>query len=42
MIAYQGIWSESWPGVNLWAAGLPFAGAALIGLLRRGEPTSVS
>ncbi len=42
MLAYRGIWSEGWPGVNLWAAGLPFAGAALIGLFRREEPTSVS
>ncbi|MDH3398414.1 MAG: acyltransferase, partial [Acidimicrobiia bacterium] len=37
MLAYGGIWSEWWPGVNLPAAGLCFAGAALIGVLRAGE-----
>jgi hypothetical protein len=35
LLAYRGIWSEAWPGVNLLAVLLPFAGAALIGLLRR-------
>ena len=41
MLAYRGIWSETWPGINLAAASLPFIGAALIGLLRR-ERASVS
>jgi hypothetical protein len=34
LLAYRGIWSEAWPGINLVAVGLPFAGAAMIGLLR--------
>ncbi len=42
MLAYGGIWSETWPGVNLLAAGLPFAGAAVLGVLGRRKRTSVS
>ena len=42
MLAYGGIWSEAWPGVNLPAAGLPFGGAALIGVLRRPDRVPVS
>ena len=42
MLAYRGIWSEAWPGVNLPAAALPFAGAAALGLLgpRKHAPVS--
>ncbi len=35
LLAYRGIWSETWPGVNLPGAALTFVGAALLGLLRR-------
>jgi hypothetical protein len=35
MLAYRGIWSEAWPGVNLAAAGLPFLGTGLLGLFVR-------
>jgi hypothetical protein len=33
VLAYRGIWSGAWPGVNLLAAALPFAGAAIMGVL---------
>jgi hypothetical protein len=42
MLAYRGIWSEAWPGINLLATSLPFLGAALIGLLRRRPRATVS
>jgi hypothetical protein len=41
MLAYRGIWSEAWPGVNLLAAGFPFAGAAVLGLLGPRKRSSV-
>ena len=41
MLAYRGIWSEAWPGVNLLAAGLPFAGAAVLGVIGRRKRSSV-
>jgi hypothetical protein len=42
MLAYGGIWSETWPGVNLVAAGLLFAGAAVMGVLAPRKRASVS
>jgi hypothetical protein len=42
MLAYGGIWSDAWPGVNLIAAGLPFAGAAIMGVLVPRRRSSVS
>jgi hypothetical protein len=42
LLAYRGVWSEGWPGVNLLAVGLPFAGAILLGLLRRRRLPTVS
>jgi len=42
MLAYRGIWSEAWPGVNLLAAGLPIGGAALVGVLRKRGRARVS
>lgn len=42
MLADAGVWSESWPGVDLLAIGLPFGGAALIGVLGRSDRTAVS
>jgi hypothetical protein len=42
LLAYRGVWSEGWPGVNLLAVGLPFAGAASLGLLRRRRLPTVS
>jgi hypothetical protein len=42
LLAYRGIWSDLWPGINLAAVGLPFVGAALLGLFHRRKqiPTS--
>jgi hypothetical protein len=42
MLAYGGIWSEAWPGVNLLAAGLPFAGAVIMGVVAPRKRASVS
>lgn len=39
VLAYRGIWSEGWPGVNLLAAALPFAGAAIMGVLGTRRPS---
>jgi hypothetical protein len=35
MLAYRGVWSEAWPGINLAAVGLPFLGTGLLGLFER-------
>lgn len=32
MLAYRGVWSQGWPGIDLLAAALPFLGGTLLGL----------
>lgn len=42
MLAYRGIWSAAWPGIELTPVALTFLGAALIGLLPNPRKRPVS
>ena len=42
ILAYRGVWSAAWPGVNNLAVLLPYVGAALLGLLGARRRTPIS